>query len=60
VFLYKTPSLPNYTFERNSDNTGFATLDGNPVAADGSNAIPRILQDRSATVVPAIGFIFEF
>ena len=60
VFLYKTPSLPNYTFERNSDNTGFATTDGNPVSADGSNAIPRILQDRSATVVPAIGFIYEF
>jgi hypothetical protein len=60
VFLYKTPSLPNYTFERNTDNTGFATTDGNSIASDGSNAIPVILAERSATIVPAVGFIFEF
>ena len=60
VFLYKTPYLPRFTFQRNEDNTGFATTDGNPVATDGSNAIPYILNQRSATIVPSIGFIFEF
>lgn len=60
VLYYRTPSLPKYTFERNADNSGFATTDGNPVMVDGSNAIPVILSQRSATIVPAIGFIFEF
>ncbi len=60
ILAYKTPSFPKYTFERNADNTAFVTTDGNPVAADGSNAIPVILQSADATVVPAIGFIFEF
>ena len=60
VFLYKTPYLPNFTFQRNEDNTGFATTDGNPIASDGSNGIPVVLEKRSATVVPSIGFIFEF
>lgn len=60
VLLYKTPFLPRYTFERNADNTGFASTNGDPVANDGSNAIPVILNQTSATVVPSIGFIFEF
>jgi len=60
IFLYKTPYLPNFTFQRNEDNTGFATTDGNPIASDGSNGIPVVLEKRSATVVPSIGFIFEF
>lgn len=60
VFLYKTPSLPRVTFKRNEDNTGFATTDGNAIASDGSNAIPYIIDQRSATFVPSIGFIFEF
>lgn len=60
AFLYKTPSLPKYTFERNIDNTGVATVDGAPLAADGSNAIPLVLNERSATIVPSLGFIFEF
>lgn len=60
AFLYKTPSLPKYTFERKPDNTGFATVDGQPLAMDGTNAIPLILSNRSATIVPSIGFIFEF
>ena len=60
ALYYKTPSLPKYTFTRNSDNTGFATTDGNAIAVDGSNAIPLILDQRSATIVPSIGFIFEF
>ena len=60
ILLYKTPSLPKFTFERNEDNTDFKTTDGLPIKADGSNAIPFILNERSATVVPSIGFIFEF
>lgn len=60
ALLYKTPSLPKYTFTRNEDNTGFVTTDGNPIAVDGSNAVPLILDQRSATVVPSVGFIFEF
>lgn len=60
ALLYKTPSLPKYTFTRNEDNTGFVTTDGNPIAVDGSNAVPLILDQRSATIVPSVGFIFEF
>lgn len=60
VLLYKTPSLPKYTFERNENNTGFATTDGHKPLADGSNAIPLVLNQRSATIVPSAGFIFEF
>lgn len=60
VLLHKTPYLPRFTFQRNEDNTGFATTDGNAIANDGSNAIPYIIDQRSATIVPSIGFIFEF
>lgn len=60
VFLYKTASLPKFTFERTDDNTDFKTTDGQPIRNDGSNAIPYILEDREATIVPSIGFIFEF
>lgn len=60
VFLYKTPNLPRFTFQRNDDNTGFLTTDGNAIASEGSNAIPYIIYQRSATIVPSIGFIFEF
>lgn len=60
VLLYKTPYQPKYTFQRNGDNTGFATTDGQPIRSDGSNAIPVILDQRTATIVPSVGFIFEF
>lgn len=60
LLLYKTPGLPNYTFQRTDDNSGFATSDGLPLAPDNSNAIPLILDKRTATVVPSIGFILEF
>lgn len=56
----KTPSYPSYTFERNADNSGFATTDGLPLAADGSNAIPVVLNDDDALILPTIGFIIEF
>lgn len=54
----QTPSY--YTFKRNEDNTGFATTDGQPLQPDGSNAIPVIIPNESATVTPTIGVIFEF
>ena len=60
VFLYKTPYLPKFTFQRNENNTGFLTTDGKPIATDGSNAIPVILNERTATIIPSIGLIFEF
>ncbi|PKR79729.1 TonB-dependent receptor [Brumimicrobium salinarum] len=60
LFMFETPRTPNYTFQRNEDNTGFETTDGNPIKSDGSNGIPVILTDPSSTVVPSIGFIFEF
>lgn len=60
VLLYKTPYLPKFTFQRNEDNTGFKTTDGQPVKLNGSNAVPIVLEQRIATIVPSIGFILEF
>lgn len=56
----KQQGTPYYTFKRNEDNTGFATTDGQPLKADGSNGIPVILENMSATVTPTIGLILEF
>ncbi len=52
--------MPTYTFKRNADNTGFETTDGQPIKQDGSNAIPVILENKSATVIPTIGVMLEF
>jgi hypothetical protein len=60
VLLFKQQSTPRYTFERNADNTGFQSTDGNAVKFDGSNAIPVLLQDNDASSTPSIGIIFEF
>ncbi|TBX21710.1 TonB-dependent receptor [Jiulongibacter sediminis] len=56
----KNESVPNFTFQRNSDNTGFASTDGLSVRQDGSNAIPLILSEPSGQPTPSIGFIIEF
>lgn len=56
----KSTGSLTYTFERNEDNTGFATTDGAAVEPDGSNAIPIILKDDDGTILPSIGFIIEF
>src|SRR5690606_36673462 len=45
VLASKTPSYDRYTFQRNQDNTGFATTDGNPLRNDGGNAIPVVLKN---------------
>jgi hypothetical protein len=60
IFRFKGPSLPQYTFQRNADNTGFATTDGQPLQPNGSNAIPLILDEDDVTFLPSFGFVFEF
>ncbi|MGB1103388.1 MAG: TonB-dependent receptor [Crocinitomicaceae bacterium] len=60
ITAFEQESPPYYTFQRNEDNTGFATIDGLPLAADGSNGIPLIIENRSALITPTIGVIFEF
>ncbi|TNE74255.1 TonB-dependent receptor [bacterium] len=60
VFGAVNPAYPQYTFQRTEDNSGFATTDGQPLRADGSNAIPVILDNSSATVLPTFGFVIEF
>lgn len=59
AFLTPTPSLPSYTFQRNTDGS-YQTTNGLPVSADGSNAIPLILKSSDPFFVPTIGFIVEF
>ncbi|MER2997590.1 TonB-dependent receptor [Pontibacter populi] len=55
-----TPGYDRYTFQRNEDNTSFATTDGEPLRTDGSNAIPVILKNNDGNLVPTLGFIVEF
>ncbi|MGY3091418.1 hypothetical protein ACVWYF_004485 [Hymenobacter sp. UYAg731] len=60
ALLAKPVSVPTYTFERLPDNSGYTTTDGQPLRPDGSNAVPILLPDSDALVVPTIGFIIEF
>jgi len=60
ITAFKQESPPYYTFQRNEDNTGFATTDGQPLAPDGSNAFPLTIENQSALITPTIGVIFEF
>jgi TonB dependent receptor/CarboxypepD_reg-like domain/TonB-dependent Receptor Plug Domain len=60
AFVQRNPAYPQFTLQRNAENTGFATRDGRPLAANGSNAIPIILSNDDPSVVPTIGFIVEF
>lgn len=60
LLMQKNETNPNFTFERNADNTGFATNDGQPVKMDGSNAIPVILTNKTGHPLPSLGLIFEF
>ena len=46
AFVVAGPTLPQYTFRRTEDNSGFATTDGMPLQLNGSNAIPTILDKR--------------
>ena len=60
AFALSNPAVPNYAFQRLPDNSGYVTTDGQPIRPDGSNAVPLLLDNSSAVVVPTIGFIFEF
>ncbi len=60
LYASAQPSVPNFTFKRTEDNSGFETTDGAPIKADGSNGKPILLDDNSGTVIPSIGFIMEF
>lgn len=60
LLLAKNPAVPQYTFERNADNTGFRTIDNLPLRADGSNAVPLILANEDAIPTPSIGIVVEF
>lgn len=60
AFVIPNPAFPQYTFQRTPDGSAFATTDGQPIAADGSNAIPVILRNDDPVVLPTIGFIVEF
>lgn len=53
-------NFPKYTFKRTEDNTGFLTTDGQPIQANGSNAVPYILNTKSGNIIPSFGLIFEF
>ena len=56
----KQLGTPYYTFKRTADNTAFETTDGLALKTDGSNGIPVLLKNESATVTPTIGLIVEF
>lgn len=60
ALLFRNQSIPNYTFDRNADNSGFKTTDGKALAPDGGNAVPLILKNDDLSVTPALGFIIEF
>ena len=59
-YASKISGVPEYTFTRTADGSGFATTDGKPIRLDGSNAIPVILPNVSSITTPSIGFIIEF
>ncbi len=60
ALLTSNAAIPQYTFERLSDNSGFKTGDGQALRLDGSNAIPLILANEDANFTPALGLVIEF
>jgi hypothetical protein len=60
AFVLRNPGVPDYTFQRLADNSGFATTDGQPIRPDGSNAVPTLLGNDDPLVTPTLGFILEF
>ena len=57
---FKTPVLPQYTFDRDLNTRNFITTDGQPLNIDGSDAVPRIFTSNTSSPLPTIGFIVEF
>lgn len=60
LLVQKNETNPNFTFKRNAENTAFETTNGQPIEADGSNAIPVIIKNKTGHPLPSIGFIYEF
>ncbi|AEI47266.1 TonB-dependent receptor [Runella slithyformis DSM 19594] len=60
ALLTTNAAIPQYTFERTADNSGFKTTDGQALRLDGSNAIPLILTNEDANFTPALGLVIEF
>ncbi len=54
------PAPPNYTFQRTSDGSAFVTTDGKALMADGSNAIPILLENTEGSLLPSVGIVVEF
>jgi hypothetical protein len=59
-YVAKNPAIPEYTFRRNLDNSGFLTTDNLPIRPDGSNGIPTNVNNDDPVAAPTIGFILEF
>lgn len=60
ALLTTNAAIPQYTFERTADNSGFKTTDGQALRLDGSNAIPLILANEDSNFTPALGLVIEF
>ena len=56
----KSYSQDLYSFQRNADNSGFATTDGQALRADGSNGIPIPIPNVNGSIIPAFGIIYDF
>ncbi|WP_198342261.1 hypothetical protein [Pedobacter psychrophilus] len=59
-YLTKNPVIPEYTWQRTTDNRTFKTTDGLAIKADGSNAIPTTVKNDDVSFIPTIGVIIEF
>jgi hypothetical protein len=57
---FRTPVLPQYTFDRDLKTGTFLTTDGQALNSDGSNAVPQTFTSNSSSPLPTIGFILEF
>ncbi len=57
---FKSPVLPQYTFDRDIISRQFITTDGQPLMQDGSNAVPKINLSTTSVPLPSIGVVVEF
>ncbi len=57
---FKSPVLPQYTFDRDFNTRKFITTDGQPLRGDGSNAVPSIIVTTTSVPLPTIGLVVEF
>ncbi|HOY04627.1 MAG TPA: TonB-dependent receptor [Saprospiraceae bacterium] len=54
------PAPPSYTFQRTADGSAFVTTDNKPLQADGSNAIPFLIENTEGSLLPSVGIVVEF